>query len=78
MVQYAVLWFDVPMEHAPLVEVHHSQQCLGEVVTGQGLWETAHSGRRGREAWQGVWQEGRSIIVKLLVAYLLCPQSGSL
>ena len=34
-VQHAVLWLDVAVVHAALMEVHHGQQDLGEVVTGQ-------------------------------------------
>lgn len=43
VVEYAVLRFDVPMVHTPLMEVHHCQQCLREVVACQRLRETAHS-----------------------------------
>ncbi len=43
MVQHAVLRLDVPMEHAPLMQVHHSKEGLREVVSRQGLRETTHS-----------------------------------
>ena len=33
-VQHTVLRLDVAMEDSSLVEVHHSQQCLCEVVAG--------------------------------------------
>ena len=41
MVQHTVLWFDVSVEHSPLVQVHHSQEGLSEVVPSQGLGKTA-------------------------------------
>ena len=43
MVQDAVLWFDVSVEHTLLMEVHYCQQSLSEVVPGQGLWKIADS-----------------------------------
>ena len=52
MVEHAVLRLDVSVENTSLMEVHHSQQRLGEVVAGQGLREyadTAHT--------EGIFQE---------------------
>ena len=43
VIQDTVLRFDISVEHTPLVQVHHCQQGLDEIVAGQGLRKTTHS-----------------------------------